>query len=383
MIKKNANGLIWITGYSSAGKTTISRKVESELKKLQYKTIYLDGDDLRAIFGNHWQFDKNSRIELAYIYFRLCSHLSSQGYIVIISAVAMFDELLIWIKDNIPNAIQVYLKVPQEERRVRDASTKKLFFNKNMNDGEYDEPKNADLIISNYGENSISNSAKEIVNFFIHSSNSDADRGRLPHWDKFYKKNIVPVEPSSFCEFVMDQLKKDTKLLEIGCGNGRDAAYFSMKGIDVTAIDRSDAAIEECQRSHKELPISFFKGTLEEVDEIMNDKFDVVYSRFVIHAMPVSEEISMLSKSFNLLKTAGQIYIECRSIKDPLARKGEIISPTERIHGHYRRFIIKEELLERLEKIGFTTTFVCEDSNLAIYKDDNPVLIRIKAEKLS
>ncbi len=54
MTNNNAShGVIWITGYSAAGKTTVSRKVESELKKLNCKTIYLDGDDLRAIFGNH------------------------------------------------------------------------------------------------------------------------------------------------------------------------------------------------------------------------------------------------------------------------------------------------------------------------------------------
>ena len=76
MTKNNlANGVIWITGYSAAGKTTVSRKVESELKKLNYQTIYLDGDDLRAIFGNSWKFDQSSRIELAYIYFRLCLYL--------------------------------------------------------------------------------------------------------------------------------------------------------------------------------------------------------------------------------------------------------------------------------------------------------------------
>ena len=166
MTNNNApHGVIWITGYSAAGKTTISRKVESEIKKLDYKTIYLDGDDLRAIFGNHWKFDKNSRIELANIYFRLCSHLSSQGYVVIISCVAMFDELLTWVKENIPNAVQIYLNVPKDERRDRDAKTKKLFLNKNMNDESYDEPKNADLTIENYGGNDIFDSAKEIVNF--------------------------------------------------------------------------------------------------------------------------------------------------------------------------------------------------------------------------
>jgi len=48
------SGLIWITGFSASGKTTIARRVEFLLKKNNFKTIYLDGDDLRAIFGNSW-----------------------------------------------------------------------------------------------------------------------------------------------------------------------------------------------------------------------------------------------------------------------------------------------------------------------------------------
>ena len=162
------HGVIWITGYSSAGKTTVSKQVELELKKLNYKTIYLDGDELRDIFGNSWKFNKKSRIELAYVYFRLCRHLSSQGYVVIISAVAMFDELFIWVKENIPNAIQIYLKVPKDDRKERDAVTKKIFLKTDMlkNDDLYNEPKNADLLIENFGENNMFDSANEIVDFF-------------------------------------------------------------------------------------------------------------------------------------------------------------------------------------------------------------------------
>jgi bifunctional enzyme CysN/CysC len=164
----SSHGVIWITGYSAAGKTTVSKQVELELKKLNYKTIYLDGDELRGIFGNSWKFDKSSRIELAYIYFRLCRHLSSQGYVVIISAVAMFDELFIWVKENIPNAVQIYLKVPKDDRRERDALTKKIFLKTDMlkNDDLYNEPKNADLVIENYGKSNALDSANKIVDFF-------------------------------------------------------------------------------------------------------------------------------------------------------------------------------------------------------------------------
>src|SRR5690349_19296873 len=69
-----AAGLIWITGYSGAGKTTIGRKVEARLRAEGTPTVFLDGDDLRAIFAGRWGYDRQARVELAHIYFRLCSH---------------------------------------------------------------------------------------------------------------------------------------------------------------------------------------------------------------------------------------------------------------------------------------------------------------------
>ena len=53
----------------------------------------------------------------------MCSYLSSQGYIVIISAVAMFEEVSLWVCENIKNSMQVYLDVPSEIRLQRDART--------------------------------------------------------------------------------------------------------------------------------------------------------------------------------------------------------------------------------------------------------------------
>ncbi|MEA3642831.1 MAG: adenylyl-sulfate kinase [Lamprobacter sp.] len=81
-------GVIWVTGYSASGKTTVARKLEFKLRQAGLRSVYLDGDDLRAIFGNHWGYAREERIELTRIYFRLCNHLAAQGLTVIIAAVA-------------------------------------------------------------------------------------------------------------------------------------------------------------------------------------------------------------------------------------------------------------------------------------------------------
>jgi len=381
MGRKNNFGLIWITGFSGAGKTSVARLVEPSLSKLGYNTIYLDGDDLRAIFKSNLKYTKNSRKKLGYIYFRLCSYLVAQGYVVILSANVMFDEIIEWVRTNIPRSIQVFLNVPKDVRKLRDESTKKLFLNRKMIDYEYDIPSQADIVVNNYGDNTPEMSSQKIINYFLNLHERTMDRGRTIHWDSYYKSDVAPDVPSSFCKFVCSNLKKGDHLLEIGCGNGRDAAHFLKNDMEVTAIDRSETAIKRCKKDYSNLTGKFIAGTIGDMPELSICKFDAVYARFVIHAMPLNEEILLLKECFKKLKDHGYLYIECRSNKDPLARKGKIISASERNHGHYRRFIDLKELRERLITIGYRIIYEIQKKDLAVHEKDNPVIIRITAAK--
>ena len=94
------------------------------------------------------------------------------------------------------------------------------------------------------------------------------------------------------------------------------------------------------------------------------------------------EEIAALEAAYNLLEDDGNLYIECRSINDPLARKGEVISTTERIDGHYRRFVDLVILEERLKSIGFAILETIESRGLAVFNDEDPVVIRVIAKRI-
>lgn len=374
-------GVVWITGFSGAGKTTVGRLVERQLRAMGAPTVLLDGDDLRSIFGEHWGYDRESRIELARVYFRLCSHLASQGLTVIISAVALYNEVSAWVKANIPGAMQVYLSVPEEERRKRDSATKRLYEMIGDVSQLYDPPKDAELTVRNY-ERRPEEAAEEVVRFCWPRLGSDrADHGRIHHWANYYSKMNVPLKPSPFARAVSEELPKSSTILEVGCGNGRDASHFARCSHDVVALDVSRTAIDLCRRTHNDLPIRFFCTPISSLDDEFMGSFDIIYSRFCLHAMTESEEIEVLQSSFSFLKPGGRLFVECRSIDDPLARMGEVISPTERIFGHYRRFIIPEELASRLENAGFDLVSLVQARGLAIHGDEDPVVIRVTARR--
>jgi len=207
------------------------------------------------------------------------------------------------------------------------------------------------------------------------------DKGLVHYWDEYYKKDAAPSFPSPFAKYVANKLSIKQDILEIGCGNGRDSKFFSSKGHHVTGLDKSGEAIELCKSLYSNEPIEFFFGAVTDIAKTNKKKYDLIYSRFVIHAMSMHEELEMLKTSYQLLNKNGQFFIECRSINDPLSNIGEILSQTERIFGHYRRFIILDEFIQRLIQVGFETAEAIESNGLANLGEEDPMVIRVKAIK--
>ena len=161
--KTMANGaLIWITGYPNCGKTTVAHQVTQKMLGIDMRVVHLDGDKLREIFLQKWGYDKAQRTELANIYLRLCRELVSQHFIVILSAVAMFEELYQWVRSNIEQSMIVYLDVPSDERLKRDYDRKKVYSVLNVADMGYLAPSDPDITIENYGDVS-SNKAADMI----------------------------------------------------------------------------------------------------------------------------------------------------------------------------------------------------------------------------
>ena len=117
---KDMGNVIWITGLSSAGKTTLAKLVTKELRSKGLAVVMLDGDDLRNVLNINTEFSKKARLELAFKYSRLSRMISLQGTNVVVGTIALFKEIHHWNRQNIPSYYEVYLKVPITELRRRD-----------------------------------------------------------------------------------------------------------------------------------------------------------------------------------------------------------------------------------------------------------------------
>lgn len=112
--------VIWITGLSASGKTTLGLKVVDKLRETSKNVVFFDGDEIRAVLGETSTYSRDDRLRLAYTYGRLCRMLSEQGITVVIATVALFKEIHEWNRTNIPGYIEVFLEVPIIELRRRD-----------------------------------------------------------------------------------------------------------------------------------------------------------------------------------------------------------------------------------------------------------------------
>lgn len=115
--------VIWITGLSGAGKTTLAKEVVELLNRLDLgSVIALDGDELRLVFGSESRgHSYRERYELAMSYSRLCKVLSDQGCTVVISTISMFHEVQDWNRKNLIGYFEALLDVPLDVLKARDS----------------------------------------------------------------------------------------------------------------------------------------------------------------------------------------------------------------------------------------------------------------------
>lgn len=115
-------------------------------------------------------------------------------------------------------------------------------------------------------------------------------------YDKRYRQtyeNNSLWEISERTKEVIDTLKKykitkNSNILELGCGEGRDAIYLLDNGYNVLGVDYSFTVIDKCNELTNYKYVNNFKQ-LDLIENSLNEKFDFIYSVAVIHMFVLDE----------------------------------------------------------------------------------------------
>ena len=145
---------IWFTGLSCSGKSTLSRILETELRKRgRTKIEILDGDVVRTNLSKGLGFGKEDRdINIKRIGF-VCKLLTRNGVVAIAAAISPYRSVRDYNRKEIGNFVEVYCKCPLEVCVKRDVKGlyKKALAGEIKNytgvDDPYEEPLNPEVIL--------------------------------------------------------------------------------------------------------------------------------------------------------------------------------------------------------------------------------------------
>jgi adenylylsulfate kinase len=111
--------VLWFTGLSGSGKSTISEKVYPILKERGYRVEHLDGDAIREIFPKTGfsREERNAHVKrVGYIASRLQAH----GVFVIGSFISPYRSAREFVRDMCEDFVEIYVSTPLEVCEERD-----------------------------------------------------------------------------------------------------------------------------------------------------------------------------------------------------------------------------------------------------------------------
>lgn len=217
----------------------------------------------------------------------------------------------------------------------------------------------------------------------VHASkDATTPAGQADYWAAFYAnaRSNVPVYPSQFAAFAINEFGNVDGVIEFGCGNGRDSVFFAGNGIPLLALDASNEAISLCQQrnahAHARYATCKASEAHKQVREFLQGKPRVaVYARFFLHTIEEAEQRAFLGLLGELLPTGSRVFLEYRTTDDADQQKAFGT-------GHFRRYLDHLDALTAIRHAGFSLDYEIEGRGLAKYKNEDARVGRCVATRL-
>jgi adenylylsulfate kinase len=154
-LNNHKSGLVWITGLSAAGKSTIAHSVEKKLFEQDIRTYVLDGDNIRHGLNKNLDFSREGRKENLRRIVEVSKLMVDAGILVLAAFISPYSEDRQYVKSRFENDnfVEIYVKCSLEECEKRDPkghyerARKGIITYYTGISAPYEEPENPDLIL--------------------------------------------------------------------------------------------------------------------------------------------------------------------------------------------------------------------------------------------
>jgi len=158
-------------------------------------------------------------------------------------------------------------------------------------------------------------------------------------YDKRYRAEgyYWGLAPNQLCYDIM-RMRPPTKpyrVLDIGCGEGKDAVFLARNGYDVTAFDVSERGLAKARElaDHCGVNIAFFKADVR--DFRPEEEFDIIFSSGVFHYIPKEQREDLIDSLKAHTKTNGLNVINV-FVKKPFLPLPPDIEESEMTAGDWK-----------------------------------------------
>lgn len=157
--------VVWLTGFSGAGKTTLAIELQKEISA----GIILDGDRLRVGVNKDLGFTDQDRLENIRRTGEIAKVLWEQGNLVIVALISPFSAAREAVRTMFPKGkfIEVFVDCPLAVCKARDVKGlyKRTISQFTGIDSPYEVPQNPEIIVNTEKIN-ITDSVNMLVNYF-------------------------------------------------------------------------------------------------------------------------------------------------------------------------------------------------------------------------
>ena len=155
-LKNQKPKVLWFTGLSGSGKSTIANEVEKALNLMNRHTFLLDGDNIRHGLNKDLGFTDTDRIENVRRIGEVAKLMADAGLIVLTAFISPFRAERQMVREMLPEGefVEIFVDTPLEVAEARDVKGlyKKAREGKLKNftgiDSPYEKPENPDIVVN-------------------------------------------------------------------------------------------------------------------------------------------------------------------------------------------------------------------------------------------
>jgi len=173
---------------------------------------------------------------------------------------------------------------------------------------------------------------------------------------KYDTESVQNVKPIEQIDEFIKLIPKDSKVLDAGCGPGRDTKLITDRGVSVMGIDLSTELIKIARKKYPN--IKFIVGNFLNLPFPI-DHFGGVWAHAsLIHFETVEDVVKALKEFYRVLTPGGILHLFVR--EKTANKKFDIVSDVLSKYNRLFQYFTKEEIEDYLKKVGFKVTKLVE-----------------------